>query len=70
MSGTHGTGPSTTSVEEAGSGAGSGTAISEHQRQEYQRQLESFVRREDIPETVKAGVKAYFENIHAIEEGN
>ncbi len=34
------------------------------------RQVESFIRREDVPESVKAGVKAYFENIHKINEGN
>ncbi len=65
-----GTGPSITSTEESGSGGGSTVGTLERDPQEYMRQIESFVRREDVPEAVKAGVKAYFENIHNIDEGN
>ncbi|MBN1974101.1 MAG: hypothetical protein JW787_10715 [Sedimentisphaerales bacterium] len=70
LQGTHGAGPSITSSQESASGAGSNIGTLERELEEYMRQVESFVRREDVPEAVKAGVKAYFENIHNIDEGN
>jgi len=63
-------GSSTNSLEEAGSGTGSSLGTLQRDPQEYMQQVESFIRREDVPETVKAGVKAYFENIHKVSEEN
>ncbi len=63
----NGDGPSTTSVESADSGTGiSGRTATDRQR-DFQRQMESLVRRDDIPEELKLGVREYFERIHAIE---
>ena len=70
LQGTQGNGTSLTSNEESASGGGSSVGTLEREHEEYMRQVESFVRREDVPEAVKAGVKAYFENIHNIDEGN
>ena len=70
VQGIQGTGSSLTSTQEAGSGSGSAVGTLEREHEDYMRQVESFVRREDVPEAVKAGVKAYFENIHNIDEGN
>lgn len=57
-------GPSLTAVEDADSGTGVSRLTDRARRQNLQRQLEAFVAREDVPDDVKAGVKAYFENIH------
>jgi len=65
-------GPSVTSTEAAADGSGSRRGVNTRLIQQYQHQVEAFVRREDVSEAVKSGVKAYFENIHStnIEEGN
>jgi len=68
VQGMHGTGASMTSTEESSSGSGSSAGTLEREEQEYMRQVESFIRREDVPESVKAGVKAYFENIHNVDD--
>jgi myosin heavy subunit len=70
LQGTQGAGPSVTSAEQSGSGSGSTAGTLELEHEEYMQQVESFIRREDVPETVKSGVKAYFENIHNVNEGN
>ena len=70
VQGTHGSGTSMFSTEESSSGSGSADSALVRDELEYMRQVESFVRREDVPEAVKAGVKAYFENIHNTDEGN
>jgi hypothetical protein len=69
VKGTHGSGSSATAIEEASDGSGSNAGSDTRDREIYQRQMESFIRREDVPEAVKSGVKAYFENIHQVEEG-
>ena len=68
LQGTKGTGSSTKTTETASDGSGSSGAGEARLIEQYQRQAESFVRREDVSEAVKSGVKAYFENIHATEE--
>lgn len=70
LTGTPGHGPSAMAVEEAADGSGSSPGSDTRDREMTQRQIESFIRREDVPEAVKSGVKAYFENIHQLEEGN
>ncbi len=69
VKGRHGSGPSATAIEEASDGSGSNAGPVTRDREAYQRQIESFIRREDVPEAVRSGVKAYFENIHQVEEG-
>jgi hypothetical protein len=63
-------GPSVTMTEAATDGSGSSSGSNARLIQQYRRQAESFVRREDVSETVKSGVKEYFERIHHTEEGN
>ena len=70
LQGTYGQGTSVTSTQESGSGSSSGTGTLELEHEELMRQVESFIRREDVPESVKSGVKAYFENIHNVNEEN
>ena len=69
LKGQKGSGPSLTAVEDADSGTGiskrNGAAS---KKRDYQRQLESFVRRDDVPEDVKSGVKEYFEKVHQVQE--
>ena len=60
----NGEGPSSNSVESAESGTGiAGRAAVDKQR-EFRRQMESLVRRDDIPEELKLGVREYFERVH------
>lgn len=59
-------GPSSHSVESAASGAGvAGRSHVEKQR-DFKRQLESLVRRDDIPQSLKLGVREYFERVHDV----
>lgn len=61
-------GPSSNSVESAESGTGiAGRAAVDKQR-EFRRQMESLVRRDDIPEELKLGVREYFERVHETGE--
>lgn len=57
-------GPSQSIVEDADSGTGVSTRRSERGEMDYAHQLESFVSRPDVPESVRDGVKSYFETIH------
>jgi hypothetical protein len=63
--GMKGDGPSEKSIEPSDSGERAGTRRAEGKEREYRRQVESFVRREDVPAEVREGVKTYFEKIHA-----
>lgn len=59
-----GEGPSSNTTESAESGTGiAGRAAVDKQR-EFKRQMESMVRRDDIPEELKLGVREYFERVH------
>jgi hypothetical protein len=64
LKGIKGQGPSVSTTEAASDGSGSSLGSSAVQIQRFQHQAEAFVRREDVSEAVKAGVKAYFEGIH------
>jgi hypothetical protein len=69
LSGLLGEGESEKVIEDAFSGAGVATAEgSDHGAVARERQLEAFVRRDDVPEEMKHGVKTYFERIHELEE--
>ena len=64
LKGLKGQGPSLTRLEAAEDGTGVSNRSAEAEERSFQRQFESFVQREDIPEDVKAGVKEYFTAIH------
>ncbi len=64
LQGIHGRGPSLTQIQSADSGTGVSSRTGEAVQRDFQRQFESFVEREDIPEDLKAGVKNYFLQIH------
>jgi len=68
LKGQKGEGPSITAVEDADSGTGISRRTGEAKKRTFQRQLESFVRRDDVPEDVKLGVKEYFEKVHQVKE--
>lgn len=67
LKGTKGAGPSLTTVEAADDGSGVSTRRAAARTIAFERQLESFVAREDVPGAVKEGVKRYFENIHQLD---
>ena len=67
LKGIKGAGPSLTTVEAAEDGSGVSARRGAERTRQFQRQLESFVAREDVPEPLKDGVKRYFENIHQME---
>ena len=69
LKGTKSQGPSVTMTEAATDGSGTSTGSNARLIQQYRHQAESFIRREDVSETVKSGVKEYFERIHQTEEG-
>ncbi|MEM7387391.1 MAG: hypothetical protein AAF514_20830 [Verrucomicrobiota bacterium] len=64
LKGLKGRGPSLSSVESAEDGTGVSRRKAAARERTFQRQVESFVEREDVPDEVKDGVKRYFENIH------
>lgn len=68
LSGIKRKGPSNSSIEEAESGTGVSRRKGETKEQNYQRQFESFVHRDDVPEDLKAGVREYLKSIHKAEE--
>ena len=68
LKGQMGEGPSVTALEDAESGTGVSGRTGEAKAREFQRQMESFVRRDDVPEDVKMGVKEYFERVHEVAE--
>jgi hypothetical protein len=70
LKGIKGQGPSVNTTEAASDGSGSSSGSKARLIEQYKHQAESFIRREDVSEAVKSGVKEYFENIHRIEEGN
>lgn len=67
LQGQHGTGPSLSAVEEAESGSGVSGRRGEAKQREFARQVESFVQRDDVPESLKLGVRNYFENLQSAQ---
>ena len=57
-------GPSTNSVETAESGSGIAGRASVAKERQFKQQYESLVRRDDIPESLKLGIREYFETVH------
>ena len=68
LKGQKGVGPSRISIEEAESGSAVSSAVSSKKTVQYQHSMESFIQREDIPDSLKDGVKNYFEKIHGISK--
>jgi hypothetical protein len=68
LTGQKGSGPSNTSIESADSGSGKATRTATLQEKVFQRQVESFIQREDVPAEVKEGVKEYFKGIQQVGE--
>ncbi len=67
LKGQKGSGPSIVTTEAAEDGSGVTTARGGQASRSFQRQMESFVEREDVPDDVKSGVRNYFEMIHKSE---
>ncbi len=65
LKGQHGDGPSLSAVEEAESGTGVSGRRGEAKQREFARQVESFVQRDDVPESLKLGVRNYFEGLQS-----
>lgn len=65
LKGQHGAGPSLSAVEDAESGSGVTSRRGEAREREFARQAESFVQRDDVPESLKLGVRNYFENLQS-----
>ena len=65
LQGQHGSGPSLSAVEDAESGSGVSGRRGEARQREFARQAESFVQRDDVPESLKLGVRNYFENLQS-----
>ena len=65
LQGQHGDGPSLSAVEDSDSGAGVSTRKGSAKERDFARQMESFVQRDDVPESLKLGVRNYFENLQS-----
>ncbi|MCX6865728.1 MAG: hypothetical protein NTV46_05805 [Verrucomicrobia bacterium] len=57
-------GPSSSTVESAASGSGIAGRANVAKQREFKQQLEALVHRDDIPESLKLGVREYFEKVH------
>ena len=67
LKGQKGQGPSQSTVEDAESGTGISGKRGTAKARDFNRQMESFVQRDDVPEEMKLGVREYFERIHKVE---
>jgi hypothetical protein len=65
LKGQHGEGPSLSAVEESESGTGVSSRKGTAKERDLTRQMESFVQRNDVPESLKLGVRNYFENLQS-----
>jgi|APTNR8051073442_1049403.scaffolds.fasta_scaffold06504_2 hypothetical protein len=68
LQGQKGAGPSDTTTESADSGTGTATRAAQLKDRPWQRQMESFIQREDVPPEVKDGVREYFKGIQQVGE--
>ncbi len=66
IQGKKGLGPSEAQTEDAVSGSGASRLKKTKAGSDYKIQVESFVKRDDIPESMKSGVKTYFSIIHKL----
>ncbi len=65
LNGQHGEGPSLSAVEDSESGTGTSTRKGSAKERDFTRQMESFVQRDDVPESLKLGVRNYFQNLQS-----
>lgn len=65
LKGQHGEGPSLSAVEDSESGSGVSSRKGSAKERDFARQMESFVQRNDVPESLKLGVRNYFENLQS-----
>lgn len=65
LKGQHGQGPSLSAVEDAEAGTGVSSRKGSAKERDFNRQMESFVQRNDVPESLKLGVRNYFENLQS-----
>ena len=65
LQGQHGEGPSLSAVEDSESGTGVSSRRGTAKERDFTRQMESFVQRDDVPESLKLGVRNYFENLQS-----
>lgn len=65
LKGQHGDGPSLSAVEDSESGTGVSSRKGSAKERDFARQTESFVQRNDVPESLKLGVRNYFENLQS-----
>lgn len=65
LKGQHGDGPSLSAVEDAEAGTGVSSRKGSAKERDFARQMESFVQRNDVPESLKLGVRNYFENLQS-----
>jgi hypothetical protein len=65
LKGQHGEGPSLSAVEDAEAGTGVSSRKGSAKERDFNRQMESFVERNDVPESLKLGVRNYFENLQS-----
>ncbi len=63
LKGQHGDGPSLSAVEDSEAGTGVSSRKGSVKERDFNRQMESFVQRNDVPESLKLGVRNYFENL-------
>ena len=70
LKGQKGQGPSQSTIEDADSGTGISGKRATAIARDFNRQMESFVQRDDVPEEMKLGVREYFERIHKVETDN
>ncbi len=64
LKGSKGSGPSLSKIESADGGSGASNRQATAKKRDFKRQFESFVQREDVPESLRNGVKRYFQIIH------
>lgn len=57
-------GSSDKKVEESSYGSGKATAGAVKKNVEFKKQMENFIRREDVPDSMKGAVRKYFNSIH------
>ncbi|MES2983234.1 MAG: hypothetical protein V4727_13050 [Verrucomicrobiota bacterium] len=65
LKGQHGEGPSLSAVEDSESGTGVSSRKGSTKERDFNRQMESFVQRNDVPESLKLGVRNYFQNLQS-----
>ncbi len=64
IKGQQGSGPSQKNIENATSGSAISKRVVKQARNEFNYKMEEFIKRNDVPDEMKDGVKRYFSNLH------